>query len=96
MPHLDQMPNDAIDSVAASARELGVAYEKLAKLVAGAEAARVARVLEFEVAELLSAVAVLRKAFGDQRDEARVAGRVDRGEPARPPAPPTPIMETTQ
>lgn len=65
MPHDNLTASEALDAIAASARELAKAHRSLAEFVPGAEANRVERVLEFEVEQLQGAVAVLRKTLGD-------------------------------
>jgi hypothetical protein len=58
---LDMTPEEAVDSVAASAREIGAAAAAQAARVPGREAERVLLVLEFEAKQLADAVSVLRR-----------------------------------
>jgi hypothetical protein len=75
MPHHDLTAHQALDAIAASARELAKAHKSLTEFVHGPEATRVARVLEFEVAEMNANVSLLRKALGDQKAEERAEQR---------------------
>jgi hypothetical protein len=77
VPHQDQTPQQAIDALAAAARELSAAYANLSTHVKGDEAQRVCRVLEFEVDVMNASISILRKAFGDQRVAERVSGRTE-------------------
>jgi len=81
--HTDMTPQEAVDTVAASAREIGAAQAALSTRVTsapgmwGREAARIARVLENEAQELNAALSTLRKFTRSEQQEAveRVKGK---------------------
>jgi hypothetical protein len=66
--HADMTPQEAVDTVASAAREIGAACAALASRVVpaalgtpGREAERVARTLEYEADQLTAALSTLRK-----------------------------------
>jgi hypothetical protein len=58
---LDMTPEEAVDVVAAAAREIAAAAAAQAARVPGREAERVLMVLKFEAEQLTDAVGVLRR-----------------------------------
>jgi len=73
--HAEQTAQQALDALDACRRELARAHEMLVKHVPGDEAARVARIVEFEVPVIAASCSTLRKVLGNERADERAESR---------------------